>query len=340
MKVTLVTNSLSGGGAERSMNLLGNLLLRMNYEVNIIAINRSNEDYVKNDCQVYSLNRIWLSGLWNTIFSAIKFNLLIKKLHPDILILNCDLPELFGCLTLRKIKLLVIEHSYMPWAKRKQLGKLVRFFLNLRGAKWASVSKELHIWPLDSKPEYFLPNLVTNFSQNKALAFGNHLRRLVFIGRLSNEKSPFKFIDISQHTNIPAVIIGDGPLRNEIELSVSEKKLSIELLGNVMNPWELLLPGDLLVIPSASEGDGLVLLEALSLSVPILISRISSFSELKLPHENYCLELAEFCESIEKYRNKLSDLVVEKDLTEEIISSRSEKLVLNLWQQCLSNICT
>ena len=46
MKIVLVTNSLSGGGAERAINLASNSLMNLGLDVFLIPINQSSEDLV------------------------------------------------------------------------------------------------------------------------------------------------------------------------------------------------------------------------------------------------------------------------------------------------------
>jgi glycosyltransferase involved in cell wall biosynthesis len=61
--------------------------------------------------------------------------------------------------------------------------------------------------------------------------------KLVFIGRLSEEKQPGMFLDICRETKIPGVIFGDGPLRSEIEDRVKTENIDIELRGFTTYPW-------------------------------------------------------------------------------------------------------
>lgn len=92
--VAIVTNSLSGGGAERAMNLLADNLGRFD-ELNVllIPINAGPRDLVNPSCGISEIVRVWNGGLWDTLKAFFRYQSVILKFKPEFLILNCDLPE-------------------------------------------------------------------------------------------------------------------------------------------------------------------------------------------------------------------------------------------------------
>ena len=131
-RIIVITNSLTGGGAERSMNLVTNGLSKREFNVYLVPINAGPEDLVVNLAPVYSLNRRWRGGIAETVKAFIALQVFIRRIKPDALILNCDLPELFGALTLSRVKLIGVEHANFPWENRKQFGRVVRGILRRR----------------------------------------------------------------------------------------------------------------------------------------------------------------------------------------------------------------
>ena len=107
-RIFIVTNSLAGGGAERSMNLIANGLASRGYEVYLVPINAGSEDLVRVATSVMSIDRPWKSGFKETFFALIRFRRFLKRVRPDVLILNCELPELFGAIFSNKCKIIVV----------------------------------------------------------------------------------------------------------------------------------------------------------------------------------------------------------------------------------------
>ena len=61
-KVLFLTNSLTGGGAERAMNIVANELVRLGFEVGLVPINQSKDDFVELNCPTFPLLRQWRGG--------------------------------------------------------------------------------------------------------------------------------------------------------------------------------------------------------------------------------------------------------------------------------------
>ncbi len=103
----------------------------------------------------------------------------------------------------------------------------------------------------------------------------------VSMGRLSKEKDHRKLIDAFSeiHDIYPQtrlMIIGDGPLRYELETQISDLGLSgvVALAGQHVNPFPLLKASDCFVLSSNHEGQGMVLLESLTLELPTMSTDI------------------------------------------------------------------
>jgi len=337
-RVLIVTNSLTGGGAERSMNMLANELMHQGFIVGLIPINSGPADQIIPFCEVMPLNRRWPGGLRDTVRAYQKFNQVIYKWKPDILILNCDLPELFGALLIRSVPLVIVEHTSLPWNTRKKLGLTVRKILSLRRAKWVAVSSHLETWPNGNRFIAVIPNPVDLKIKKSRLKSNVALKRIVFVGRLSLEKRPQWLLEIARFVPFPIEIIGDGTLREELEYSAIKEKLSIKFLGQQLSPWDLIDQGDLLVIPSQYEGDGLVLIEAMLHRCPVLVADIPDLRRFNLAESNYCLGPQDFIRTIMKFEKNLDLLVIPKNLCQAELSSRSISSVGENWAMVLKTL--
>jgi Glycosyltransferase len=144
-------------------------------------------------------------------------------------------------------------------------------------------------------------NLVTIYNGQPALSFAdrNHSRRLFrkqwgipadvlvlgTIGRLHPTKGQTHLIQAASllHSAYPTIhllIIGEGPLHQSLELELQRANIPYTLTGNLPNAYKALPAMDLFVLPSISEGMGLVLLEAMQAEVPIVANAVGGIPEV------------------------------------------------------------
>jgi len=80
--------------------------------------------------------------------------------------------------------------------------------------------------------------------------------------------------------NVHLLLIGDGPLRQDLELDLLRTMIPYTLTGYLPQAYEALPAMDIFVLPSISEGMGLVLLEAMQAGVPIVASAVGGIPEV------------------------------------------------------------
>jgi glycosyltransferase involved in cell wall biosynthesis len=158
-----------------------------------------------------------------------------------------------------------------------------------------------------------------------------YLKRLVFVGRLSVEKGIQNFLEIAKETQVASIVIGDGPLRSNLIKEYQDLR-DVAFMGQTKNPWKEVTQNDLLIVPSLHEGDGLVVVEALSEGVPILLSDIPEFRRFGLPERNYCRDKNEFIAKIGSNRDNLADLIVPNEIVAPILSMRSIHSIADSWE--------
>lgn len=104
--------------------------------------------------------------------------------------------------------------------------------------------------------------------------------RVVFMGRLVDWKAVDLLLeamrDLVARTPARLTIVGDGPMRPQLEAQAAELGLSdkIDFIGWLSQPdcAELLKRSDVLVLPSLLECGGAVVLEAMSMALPVVAS--------------------------------------------------------------------
>ena len=113
----------------------------------------------------------------------------------------------------------------------------------------------------------------------------DHALVLGTIGRLHPTKGQIFMIKAAMHLqaefpNLYLLFIGDGPLRGDLERELQDSKLSYKFAGYLPHAYEALTAMDLFILPSISEGMGLVLLEAMNAQVPIVASSVGGIPEV------------------------------------------------------------
>jgi L-malate glycosyltransferase len=111
--------------------------------------------------------------------------------------------------------------------------------------------------------------------------------RIVFAGRLVNQKNPLQLVRSLaslKHLDWECAVLGDGPLRSEVNQEIQACGLADRFtLPGWVTPEEVverLSHSDILFMPSLSEGLSIVGLQALSMGLAIVASRIGGFLDL------------------------------------------------------------
>jgi glycosyltransferase involved in cell wall biosynthesis len=130
-------------------------------------------------------------------------------------------------------------------------------------------------------------------SLRKQLAIADHVRVLLSVGRLSLEKGHADLIrafHALQQQNpamaLRLVVVGEGPERSNL-ISLSERfKVSadVTLVGHQDDVKAYFAMADVFVLPSHTEGSPNVLLEAMSMGLPVVATSVGGIPEL-VTHE-------------------------------------------------------
>ena len=120
-------------------------------------------------------------------------------------------------------------------------------------------------------------------------------RRLVCVGRLAEQKGHLVLLDAaallaSEGRDFEIALVGDGPLRSEIERRIATLGLGdrVRLLGwrDGSGVRDEILRSRALVLPSFAEGLPVVLMEALALGRPAISTYVAGIPELIEPGVN------------------------------------------------------
>ncbi len=342
LKVLFITNSLTGGGAERSANVIADELFYQGFDVHLVPINRGPQDFVRPRCKIYEMKRRWDSNFLSVLITYFRLQLLVWRIKPTHLVLNCDLPEFLGAFLFGNFKIIAVEHSSQPWARRRLLGLFVRKILKSRLTIWIAVSDHLKIWGLEKHSDFVISNpipveiLMRKHTSDDPSA--NYIQRLVFIGRMSLEKNPELIVHLAQRTKLPLLFVGDGPLREHLSKLADSLGLVSSFVGQQVNPWDHCRNTDLIVVPSKFEGDGLVVVEAIAQGFPILLSDIPDLLRFQLPTQNHAKTMFDFASRIENYRDNRLGLVAPDSTRDSLVLARHPVNCANVWRELLNSL--
>ncbi len=141
-------------------------------------------------------------------------------------------------------------------------------------------------------------------------ADGQKNYRFVTVGRFSGEKNHDHLIHAlsklsEEYPNVYLYILGNGPLKPEMESLVSSLSLSdhVFMPGNVGNPFAVMKNCDCFILPSLHEGQPMVIHEARGLKMPIIVSNFSSVGGVLVDNGQLVIgtEVADIYEGMKKF---------------------------------------
>jgi glycosyltransferase involved in cell wall biosynthesis len=107
------------------------------------------------------------------------------------------------------------------------------------------------------------------------------------VGRLNNQKDPLTFMNgasrvADEHPEVQFVLVGDGPLKDELERHIQELGLNDQFhcLGWQDNGYKLIAMADIISLTSRWEGLPYVLLEAMAWSCPVVATAVNGCPEV------------------------------------------------------------
>ena len=239
-----------------------------------------------------------LSGFWAGLR-------LTSKWHPDVIHVHFAVPtgvSAWALSRLRKIPYLLTAHlGDVPGGAPEKTGSWFRWVFPFTRPIWrdaaniAAVSEftrqlALKHYPVDIE---VIHNGVDLRELDPGKLEVQSPPRIIFAGRLMKQKNPLQIIKtLAKLQDLPweCILLGDGPLREEVEEEISRYNLQdrIALPGWVTpkEVIELFRKSDILFMPSLSEGLPVVGVQALAMGLAMVVSNIGGFLDLVNEGEN------------------------------------------------------
>lgn len=301
MKILYLITKSEAGGAQTHVSDLCNYFGREN---EVVAMAGGN-GWLKNACEkmhVKYLENEYFSNSSNPfrIWQAIKeIKNFTKDFQPDIVHCHSSAAAFLTRLAIRgKFKTVYTAHG---WGFNLGMNPLVRFLVLLSEkitAKYTDKYICVSQFVKDLGLKYHLAKedkFVVIYNGIEVRGMGNVERgvnsdkvNIVFVGRLAEPKRPEMVIDVisnfeeSTKNKLQFTIIGDGQKRKYLEQLAKDKKVDVFFTGNLEHKMviEELGKGDIFVFISAWEGFPYTILEAMSVGLPVIASKVGGIAEV------------------------------------------------------------
>jgi len=297
-KILEVIYSFEMGGSERLACAIAEAMVNHDYDVKVVAL-YTNSGPIKDQLAKTNIEAIGLDlegtnkliALWRILSLFIKERPDVVHAHHVAQLIKIYLPARLACVR----RIILTEHASYSLVVKPRLRMLARIFAK-RADQVTTVYKgleEIFINDFHVRPDRVvtIPNGVdvARYKGKPVSAKADDKNfHIACLGRLVEAKDhenlvqAVKLVVESGVTDIRVNIIGDGPLRDQIESLIKKNKLSdyISMLGNRTDIEILLQSHDILVLSSKREGFPMVILEAMSCGVPCVATAVGGVPDI------------------------------------------------------------
>ncbi|MCF7866680.1 glycosyltransferase family 4 protein [Candidatus Woesearchaeota archaeon] len=292
-----IIDSMGLGGAQR---VLQGIMKIKQQNIKMISVALRKSKKMMNHKQIHILN----SHSKYSTHSLFVLKKIIKKNKIDILHCHLFRSQINGFILKTffypKIQLIFHEHGQINGSDKNNTIENILFktFISIsknKVNKYVAVSNYIKNKLIKENIQHNKIHTLDNFyikSKNFKINKLVHKRNTIgYIGRLSKIKRVELLIKSIKNTENKLLIAGEGP--ETINLKRLTKKLKLEnqvkFLGYTENIDEFYNKCNIIVIPSKSEASPIVLFEAWSRGIPVIVSNIKQLSEYCIDNKNVLL---------------------------------------------------
>ena len=285
MKIIFISPHPNFGGASTANRNIAEMLGRLGHIVTYF------DEYGPNsDSEYYSLDRFPLHQ--SRLKSRRTAEEYIKDLSPDIVFLGAPIIGLYYLFLLKQlrekgVRIISIIHSQ---SLSEGLKARLDEFEQLCAAKFSTdmvfVSEYTkNYWMkykgLAKKQIHVVYNAIKDQGVVNEVKENDQFK-VIFVGRLSNEKNPYLFCEVAKKLNtinpqIKFELFGDGYLMDDIKKEYSEV---VSLRGYVKDANDIYGDSNVLLMTSQFENCPMAILEAASFGVPCVAPKVGGIPEI------------------------------------------------------------
>jgi glycosyltransferase involved in cell wall biosynthesis len=318
-KILMLLNSFEIGGAEKLLVYFIKSLQHNFKNIQIAVL--ENKGQLKNEFErlnipIYNLH---YKGKGNDFSLILKLIAILKKENIDILHTHNIGPHFYGSLASLIANTSFKVHTQHGIPVNFNLkSKMKHRFLDKKSDVLIAVSDDVNQYLQNKwRPKSRLLTIHNGIAKIKItkakndileeLNIPNNSKIIGHVGRLSKVKNQELLLIIfaklkREYNDIYLVIVGDGPLMNSLKKQAESLRIKdkVRMLGPRNDIPDILQIFDIFIMPSLSEGISIALLEAMSLSIPPVVSNVGG--------------------NLEVINNNINGFLANLDKTDEFIS--------------------
>lgn len=281
MRILYIIPEFNEGGVETHVCNLIHELTKRGHEITLLSRGGKLEAQLPECVKIFHMP-VDRKNLFTGIYCALKISGLSKKFRWDIIHAHSRVPAWIAWLaaSAAKIKWLMTAHALYS------LNFGIKPLKHADGVICVSEAVKNHLYNYLPNENIIIPNGI-KISEYRYKDFDHDKIKFLFAGRLTRLKGldvALQALSGLKNYEWSFDIIGDGPQRQELEnlacsLEISER---VKFHGSkTKNELERFMAcSSCLLFPSYQEGMGLVVLEALSIGLPVIASDLEALREI------------------------------------------------------------
>ncbi|ASU34747.1 glycosyltransferase [Mucilaginibacter xinganensis] len=292
-KIFLIVSSLGAGGSERVYWLLSQYFCMGEYDVSVVFLRADEQCF---STKIEGIRFIDLKTI-KASRSFFKLYRLLKTERPFAVFSTTDHINILTSMVAFFVTVphLIARASNNPQQMKGFYDKKARFynlFTRLFFTRFNFIvcqTKEMKVsmtelYGIESNKLKVIPNPVLKTLLLKDDKINSTKKRLIVVARLSKEKGLTRLLEIMSQLpdNYMLTIAGAGPLMASLKEEVSLRTLDsrVTFLGQLSAVPAQIAKHDLFVLSSYTEGFPNVVLEALSVGVPVVSFRVGGINDV------------------------------------------------------------
>ena len=297
-KIAFFVDNLNVGGIQKSIVNILNRLDYNKYEVDLYIFSNNNFYEITDKANIIYLKKpLYIFKLlpFNLVKRIMKIDIKDKQYDVSIDFDSYQMHTAIGALNCNSKKKAIWIHNDICIKKKEEIKYRILYFLFKSKYKFFDIFcavsdgamasfKRLNMF--ENKKYYVIPNYINTqeikckLNEKCDFKFNDKLVNIISVGRLCHQKGYDIMLKTIKEltefrTDFHLYIIGDGPQKEELHRIVDEYNICeyVTFLGNQKNPFKYLKNADLFYLSSRYEGQGMVILEAMSAGLDVLIPK-------------------------------------------------------------------